>query len=59
KRAAPFGICPVFGARVSAPVAPQQSRILRTSVRIRSCLFINPFQRGHFYFGLTESTGQW
>lgn len=37
--------------RVDAPVALQQSRTLRTSVSILSCLCFNPCQRGHLYFG--------
>jgi hypothetical protein len=41
---------PSLRHRVSARVALQRCPILRTSVMSVSCLFINPLQRGHFYF---------
>ena len=50
KRAVPFGICPVFGARVGAQVALQRCLIFRTSVISISTFFICPLQWGHLYF---------
>jgi hypothetical protein len=50
KRAVPFGICPVFGARVGAQVALQRCLILRTSASSLPYPLIHPWQRGHLYF---------
>jgi hypothetical protein len=50
KRAVPFGICPVFGARVGAQVALQRCPILRTTASSLPYLVILPGRWGHLYF---------
>jgi hypothetical protein len=44
-------LCPVVGYSCGAPVALLQSRTLLTNTMSVPYPWINPFQRGHFYFG--------
>jgi hypothetical protein len=48
KRAAPFGFCPVYDARVGAQVALQRCPILRTSTDQSTMPFLQPVPKGTF-----------